>query len=475
MNTKSPIVQGTGILLLASVFWGLGNALVGLTAQKYLVSGLFPAIDIALSNTLGGIFFITMWHILKIKSTNSTKENFSIKRSINHYFHNKKALLGGALKGANSALFVLSATYIMATQAVVFESTYIVWSLIFTIIFYMRKVPAVSSVLKVVLLFTGIIFVSGQTTWHITSEYFYFGAIFGLLAGVTYASYLLFWSFVSKDLENPESQRVSTIFLLSIAFVTIIVLSEIVGLVLLHKLRVPFSSLEFGDMLLQFFNGVMVMGIVYLLVTIGMNKVKRAREGANYIAAICLSFSIPFTLFIEFLVGKFIPTWLQLIGLLFFMIGFVLMSITLSNNTTDNDKVLKSKERDMIYIKELPNKCRGVVAKIYIKKGTLIESAPTVSFSPEDREIIKKTQLFGHYFVKSDEYIRGKPCKGYLVFGLISLCNHSDNPNAYVKWIETDTWLWAYLIATKDIEPGEEITLYYINIDEYSNISEFVP
>jgi len=344
MNTKSPIVQGTGILLLASVFWGLGNALVGLTAQKYLVSGSsFPAIDIALANTLGGVFFITIWHIIKAKSTNSTNESLSIKQTISHYFHNKKALFGGALKGANTSLFVLSATYIMATQAVVFESTYIVWSLIFAIIFYMRKVPIVSSVLKAALIFTGVILVSGQTTWHITSEYFSFGAIFGLLAGVTYASYLLFWSFVSKDLGDPESQCVSTIFLLLIAFVTIIVFSEIVGLVLLHKLRVPFSSLEFGDMLLQFFNGVMVMGIVYLLVTIGMNKVKRAREGANYIAAICLSFSIPFTLFIEFLVGKFMPTWLQLIGLLFFMIGFILMSITLSNNTADNDGALKTK------------------------------------------------------------------------------------------------------------------------------------
>jgi len=112
---------------------------------------------------------------------------------------------------------------------------------------------------------------------------------------------------------------------------------------------------------------------------------------------------------------------------------------------------------------------------VYIKKGTLIESAPTISFSPEDREIIKKTSIFGRYFVKSDEYSREKTCNGYIVFGLISLCNHSETPNAYVKWIETDKGLWACLIAAKDIEPGEAITLYYANIDEYPNISEFVP
>lgn len=122
----------------------------------------------------------------------------------------------------------------------------------------------------------------------------------------------------------------------------------------------------------------------------------------------------------------------------------------------------------MIDIKNFPNKGRGVVATELISKGTLIEKAPVVSFPPEQRTILDKTEVFKYYFVIPSEYDRTKEVGGYLVFGVASFCNHSQKPNTHINWVEDEKGLWAYLIASQDIEAGEECLLFYTNIDEYS-------
>lgn len=60
------------------------------------------------------------------------------------------------------------------------------------------------------------------------------------------------------------------------------------------------------------------------------------------------------------------------------------------------------------------------------------------------------------------------------MFGLASFCNHAEKPNARVEWVENEVGLWSHLIAQKDIEVNEEVTLFYTNIDEYQQASKFV-
>ena len=129
----------------------------------------------------------------------------------------------------------------------------------------------------------------------------------------------------------------------------------------------------------------------------------------------------------------------------------------------------------MITVQVVPDKGRAMVATSFIGKAKVIESAPTVSFCEEDRETMKGTSVFGHCFVRVNEYRKGVPSGGFLVFGLMALCNHSENPNAYVDWQELETGVWANLVSLRDIGAGEEITLYYADKEEYTNKSEFKP
>ncbi|MGB3513904.1 MAG: SET domain-containing protein-lysine N-methyltransferase [Microcoleaceae cyanobacterium] len=128
----------------------------------------------------------------------------------------------------------------------------------------------------------------------------------------------------------------------------------------------------------------------------------------------------------------------------------------------------------MIEVKKIPNKGRGIIATKYIPKGTLLEVAPVEVFPFEAKQSINETEVFKYYFVQPSEYGQSKDVKRYLIFGLASLCNHAEKPNVRVEWIENEIGLWSHLIALKDINKSEEITLFYTNIDEYVNADKFL-
>lgn len=129
----------------------------------------------------------------------------------------------------------------------------------------------------------------------------------------------------------------------------------------------------------------------------------------------------------------------------------------------------------MLKVVLVPKKGRGVVATQYIKKGTLIEAAPTCSFPTQQRELVDKTNLSIFYFVKPSEYTAtNKNVEGHIVFGLSSFTNHSKTPNAKIEWKEDERGLWANLVALEDIQVDNEVTIFYTNIDTYTLADSFI-
>ena len=128
----------------------------------------------------------------------------------------------------------------------------------------------------------------------------------------------------------------------------------------------------------------------------------------------------------------------------------------------------------MIAVKKIAGKGRGIITTEDITQGTLLEVAPVVVFPVEERAVVDKTELSKYYFVRSIEYAESKSVKGYIIFGLASLCNHREEPNSYVEWIENEVGVWSHLIAKKEIKEGEEVTMFYTNIDEYYDAKKFV-
>ncbi len=109
-----------------------------------------------------------------------------------------------------------------------------------------------------------------------------------------------------------------------------------------------------------------------------------------------------------------------------------------------------------IYVKEVPKKGRGVFARRYIDKRSTIEVCPALVFSKKDVRRMAKTELHSYYF----DWKRGTAA---LLLGFGSLYNHSEDPNAtiYSKMSKGVS----RVVALRDIEPDEEITIDYTGGD----------
>ncbi|TIN17604.1 MAG: SET domain-containing protein [Mesorhizobium sp.] len=130
--------------------------------------------------------------------------------------------------------------------------------------------------------------------------------------------------------------------------------------------------------------------------------------------------------------------------------------------------------RNPMCVRNVPQKGRGVFANISFKVGDLIERAPTWGFNGSDEKLLKCSGLFEYYFVRPAHSSIENQRSGYVVFGLISLVNHSSNPNSKIVWLDEDTGAWASIVALKEIQIGEEITHRYANINDYPNTVKFV-
>lgn len=127
-----------------------------------------------------------------------------------------------------------------------------------------------------------------------------------------------------------------------------------------------------------------------------------------------------------------------------------------------------------MYVQPVPGKGRGVFANIPFKIGDVIERAPTWGFDDVAAKLLDRTDIFQYYFVRHDRHLKGDPLAGYIIFGLMSVVNHSFHPNARIEWTDTDSGAWASIVALKDIMIDEEITHQYTNVSAYRDTIKFI-
>ncbi|RUW53764.1 MAG: SET domain-containing protein [Mesorhizobium sp.] len=137
-------------------------------------------------------------------------------------------------------------------------------------------------------------------------------------------------------------------------------------------------------------------------------------------------------------------------------------------------RAISDRRRHPIHIRNVPQKGRGVFATIPFKAGDLIELSPTWGFDRTDEKLLERTGLFEYYFVRPITQTVQTKTSGFVVFGLISIVNHSSNPNSKIVWIDEETGTWVGIVALNDIRVGEEITHRYANISDYPNSITFV-
>jgi SET domain-containing protein len=105
-----------------------------------------------------------------------------------------------------------------------------------------------------------------------------------------------------------------------------------------------------------------------------------------------------------------------------------------------------------------PGRGRGAFASRVIAEGETIERAPVMTFSPAELALINQTRL-SDYLLYWPPGPDGEPEDEVVVFGLLSMVNHSQQPNAaFVKHRDQNL---VELVALRRIEAGEEILCRY--------------
>jgi SET domain-containing protein len=105
-----------------------------------------------------------------------------------------------------------------------------------------------------------------------------------------------------------------------------------------------------------------------------------------------------------------------------------------------------------------PGRGRGLFAVAPIGQGEIIDRACTVEICETQTKPLDEMQPLGDFYFEH-------PCSkeaGLMVLGVASLCNHSDQPNAHIRFADDRNGGWiAVLYALADIAAGSEVTYRY--------------
>jgi SET domain-containing protein len=108
----------------------------------------------------------------------------------------------------------------------------------------------------------------------------------------------------------------------------------------------------------------------------------------------------------------------------------------------------------MYAIRQFKRKGRGLVATEGIPAGASIVTCPVIVYDDADAGRISKTRLGDYNFRFGDR--QNRAC---IVLGVISLCNHAEEPNAEIVCHEEEQMVT--LVALRSIAEGEEICIRY--------------
>jgi SET domain-containing protein len=108
-----------------------------------------------------------------------------------------------------------------------------------------------------------------------------------------------------------------------------------------------------------------------------------------------------------------------------------------------------------LYFADTAYKGRGMFARDPIPANTVIEIAPVIIMSNEERKLLDQTKLHDYIF----EWTPPGQSMCCMAQGYISLYNHSYSSNAEYFMDYEDATM--QLITVRDIEEGEEVTINY--------------
>ena len=109
---------------------------------------------------------------------------------------------------------------------------------------------------------------------------------------------------------------------------------------------------------------------------------------------------------------------------------------------------------NMVFLKQITGKGRGVMAAIDLAAHTLIETAPVIVMEARDRQLLDQTLLHDYIFEWGET--KTQCC---MALGLVPMYNHSNESNCEYFMNYADETI--DVKTMQDVKAGEELTINY--------------
>ena len=109
---------------------------------------------------------------------------------------------------------------------------------------------------------------------------------------------------------------------------------------------------------------------------------------------------------------------------------------------------------NMVFLKQITGKGRGVMAAIDLAAHTLIETAPVIVMEAKDRQLLDQTLLHDYIFEWGET--KTQCC---MALGLVPMYNHSNKSNCEYFMNYADETI--DIKTMEDVKAGDELTINY--------------
>ena len=305
---------GCAASFAAALSWGIGNYVTAFAARTYSIhSGLWPDLEIAFYNYLGGVAALGAVVLLQMRKTVRGPQ----WRIRVHWGAVVVLGLGCiALKSINTILFVLSTSIVKASTSALLENAHILWIGLALAVFTQTK-RRVWILCACVGVFVSIFIILRADHGPVRP----LGLALGVGSGLAYALFISSW--VRLQRKVPLSSSLHTLLMLVGTLLLLALAGPVGHMIALHghvHLELPSSTA-----LVQVANGTINVGLTYFLVAFAGQVLKKLGSLALVIVSFGVSYSIVVTQMVEDLFTRRAPSIQETLGSLTFSVCFVVL------------------------------------------------------------------------------------------------------------------------------------------------------
>jgi drug/metabolite transporter (DMT)-like permease len=309
----SPAVRaGYWFAVLAAFCWSLGN--IGFRWSASRVPG--STFDIAVVNYAVAGLTLMVWGALRRRSDHAGEPM--------RFPALPRFLAASLFKSLNTYSWILSVSFIPASFASTFENLHVVWAALALMLVFGIQLPKVWMYGSVLVLVGGAL-VTRVAVYGFAGIHT-FGFTAALVSGLAFAGFYLLWT---GDGSRPRARSERAIEMggvLSMALVFMFPIHMLASAVWPSYVGAQFGQLPIPDLRLQAGNGIIGIGLTYLLIAEALHRMRSVGAAGSFLLGFAMSSAVPLTLLLEFvLLGAPVEPF-QWIGAAMFSFGFIFVA-----------------------------------------------------------------------------------------------------------------------------------------------------